>query len=103
MPVRDRFRGKPMKVNFYATLRPIVGARTVDLALDDGLTIRQLIDVIVTRWPALHQQLLDEQGVLFQHVHIFINGRDAPYRDGGLDAAISQRDTVDVFPAVAGG
>ena len=32
-----------MKVNFYATLRPIVGQKTVELTLPTGTTAIQLV------------------------------------------------------------
>ncbi|MBP1464124.1 MoaD/ThiS family protein [Candidatus Chloroploca sp. M-50] len=92
-----------MKINFYATLRPIVGGRTVELPLEEGVTVRELVTSLVEQWPPLREQLLDEHGELYQHVHVFINGRDAPYRDGGMEATITAEDVIDVFPAVAGG
>jgi molybdopterin converting factor small subunit len=32
-----------------------------------------------------------------------VNGRDAPFLDGGLDATLSREDMVGIFPAVGGG
>jgi molybdopterin synthase sulfur carrier subunit len=92
-----------MQINFYATLRPLVGARTIDLACDDAITVRELIDTVVARYPALRTQLLDEHGALYSHVHVFVNGRDAPYLDNGVETRIASHDTVDIFPAIAGG
>ena len=45
----------------------------------------------------------DMRNTLFGHVHVFVNGRDAPYLDRKLATTLEQSDTVDVFPAVAGG
>lgn len=92
-----------MDVHFYATLRDIVGQKTVDFAVVEGTTVRQLVDTIVTRYPPMREQLLNEQGELYSHVHVFVNGRDAPYLDRGMDTLIRPNDTLDVFPAVAGG
>lgn len=92
-----------MKINFYATFRQIVGAKTIELPLGEGITVRQLIDAIIARYPALRRELLDEQGHLYPYVHVFINGRDAPYLDEGLEARLSPDDTVSLFPPVAGG
>jgi sulfur-carrier protein len=36
-----------MQVNFYATLRPIVGGRTVELEIAEGLTVRELVVALV--------------------------------------------------------
>jgi len=92
-----------MKINFYATLRPIVGGRTVELDLPPGVTVRELVDALVERWPPLRQQLLDADGELYRHVHVFVNGRDAPFLADGMQSVIAASDTIDVFPAVAGG
>lgn len=92
-----------MKVNFYATLRPLVGGRTVELDVEEGLTVRELVAALVERWPPLREQLLDEHGELYRHVHVFVNGRDAPYGEGGMGRTIGREDVIDVFPAVAGG
>jgi molybdopterin synthase sulfur carrier subunit len=95
--------GRPMRVNFYATLRPVVGARSVEIPLDTAVSVRGMVDAVVTRYPSLRPLLLDEQGDLVGHVHVFIDGRDAPYLPGGLEATIGPDSTVDIYPAVAGG
>ncbi|MBI4771753.1 MAG: MoaD/ThiS family protein [Chloroflexi bacterium] len=92
-----------MKINFFATYRQAVGRKTVDFELPEGATIRTLIDEIVTRYPKLRGEMLDEAGQLYRHVHIFVNGRDAPYLPDGLDTRLTAADVVNVFPPVAGG
>lgn len=92
-----------MKINFYATLRDIVGGKTVEFDLTEDTTVRQLVDEIVTTYPQMRTVLLNEEGHLYGHVHVFINGRDAPYLENALDTKISQDDSIDVFPAVGGG
>lgn len=92
-----------MKVKFYATLRKIVGAKTIDVSLEEGATVRDLIAEITRRYPALRPEMLDEQDNLYGHVHVFINGRDAPFLEAGLDSVISSGDEVGIFPAVGGG
>lgn len=92
-----------MQVNFYATLRPIVGGRSVTVDLEHGVSVAELVDAIVERFPPLRAQLLDANGQLYSHVHVFINGRDAPYLPNGVSTAIAPGDTIDIFPAVAGG
>jgi molybdopterin synthase sulfur carrier subunit len=92
-----------MKVNFYATLRQVVGTKTVDLALAEGATVHQLVAEMIRCYPGLQRELLDEQGQLYGHVHVFVNGRDAQYLENGLDTPLSTEDTLGVFPAVGGG
>jgi molybdopterin synthase sulfur carrier subunit len=92
-----------MQINFYATLRPIVGARTVQFDLAEGLSVGEIVTAVVTRFPPLRKELLNAEGNLYQHVHVFINGRDAPYLPEGVETLIQAGDTIDIFPAVAGG
>ncbi|MBK9943794.1 MAG: MoaD/ThiS family protein [Kouleothrix sp.] len=92
-----------MQINFYATLRQIVGGRTVTFDMEPGITVRELIDGVVTRFPPLRVQLLDNNGNLYSHVHVFINGRDAPYLPNSVETTIAPGDTIDIFPATAGG
>jgi molybdopterin synthase sulfur carrier subunit len=92
-----------MKIRFYATLRQVIGGSEVEVELFEDATIREMLEVIFLRYPALRTELLDEAGELYQHVHIFVNGRDAPFLEGGLDASLNREDLVGVFPAVGGG
>ncbi|MEJ2599745.1 MAG: MoaD/ThiS family protein [Anaerolineales bacterium] len=92
-----------MEVNFYATLRRVVGAKSVEFDLDAGATIAQLLEEMLLRYPALRHELFDEQGQLYQHVHIFVNGRDVSFLQLGMDTPLSERDAIGVFPAVGGG
>jgi molybdopterin synthase sulfur carrier subunit len=92
-----------MKVNFYATLRQIVGRKTVEIDLGENNTVQELLDTVMDQYPPLRRELLDENGDLYPHVHVFINGRDAPYLENALDTDLESSDKVDIFPAVGGG
>ena len=92
-----------MKVNFYATLRPIVGQKTVDIDIPDGATIGQLISSLVAAYPALRPEMLDEKGDLHGHIHFFVNGRDVPYLERQIDTVLQHDDIISVFPPVGGG
>jgi MoaD family protein len=92
-----------MQVNFYATFRPIVGGKTVDFDLPPGATPAQLLQAVISAYPGLQPQLLDEEGKLFNHVHIFINGRDVQYLPLALETPLGPQDKVDIFPPVGGG
>ncbi|MBW1688538.1 MAG: methylmalonyl Co-A mutase-associated GTPase MeaB [Deltaproteobacteria bacterium] len=94
---------RSVQVDFYATLRLVVGRKTVDVSLPEGATVRDLLDTIVRRFPPLAEKLLDEAGRLSSHVNVFIDGRGAPYLENGLDTVLRADQKVDIFPAVAGG
>jgi molybdopterin synthase sulfur carrier subunit len=92
-----------MRVEFYSTLRDIVKGKSADFDLEHGVTARELLDAIVTRYPAMKKELLNPDGRLFGHVHFFVNGRDIQFMEDDLETKIMPGDVVKVFPAVGGG
>lgn len=92
-----------MKINFFATLRQITGQKTVEIDLPPGITVRQLVQEVVTRYPPMYPELLDAEGNLHRHVHVFVNGRDAPFLKDGMETIIKPTDVINIFPAVGGG
>jgi molybdopterin synthase sulfur carrier subunit len=92
-----------MKVNFYATLRQIVGQKTIELDVPPGTTIIQMVEGVMEQYPLMRPELVDESGDLHGHIHIFVNGRDAPYLEDKMDTVLSSSDKIDIFPPVGGG
>jgi len=95
--------GVLVNVRFHATLRQAVGGRHVEVEWSDGLTVWGFVTQMVERYPSLGRQLLDTEGKLARHVHVMVNGRDAPYLEQGMETALSASDAIDVFPPVGGG
>ena len=92
-----------MKVNFFATLRPIVGQKTVEFSTDETTTLQSLFDTILTEYPDIRPEMVDENGQLYRHVHIFVNGRDVHYLPDKMETIVTDKDTINLFPAVGGG
>jgi len=92
-----------VKVHFYATFRPIVGGKTVDIEAPAGATVQTVVDAIVARFPELAEALRAEDGSVPRGVHVFVNGRGAGYLTAGYATPVGAADRIDVFPAVAGG
>lgn len=92
-----------IQVTFFATLRQIVGQKTVDFSISEGSNVRHLIDKIIQRYPELKKELIDERGVLYEHIHVIINGRNINFLDHGIETLITSEDRVSVFPAIGGG
>jgi len=90
-------------VRFHATLRQAVGGRHVVVDWREDLTVWGFIAQMIERYPSLGPQLLDGDGKLARHVHVMVNGRDAPYLPLGLESPLAQHDKIDVFPPVGGG
>jgi len=92
-----------MKVNFYATLRAIVGKKTVEIEPLPGMTAQLLVEKVVTAYPPLRAELLDEDGQFQDHMKFFINGREAVFLEDKMNTVIHADDKVDIFPPVGGG
>jgi sulfur-carrier protein len=81
-------------------LRSAVGGqKQVELS---GGNVRELVDALVAKFPALRQQLLTEDGDLNRFVNVYVNGQDVRYLKG-LDTPVAERDEVRLLPAMAGG
>lgn len=91
-----------MQVKVYATLRPIVGGAVAPVETGPGQTVRALVDEMVTRWPDLRPEMVDEQGDLLQRIQIFVNGRSIAFGDG-LATVIPVNASIAIFPPVGGG
>jgi molybdopterin synthase sulfur carrier subunit len=92
-----------VRVRFYATFRPIVGGRHADLTLPEGATLRDLLEMILTRWPELREHLVDDEFKLSKRANLLVDGRPIRFLPEGLDASLDQEAEIDCFPAVAGG
>jgi cysteine synthase B len=87
------------QVRIPPTLRNEVGgARQVDAA---GATVRELLDDLAERYPALGAQILDN-GDLAAFVNVYLGGEDVRTLDG-LDTAVADGQTLILLPAMAGG
>ncbi len=92
-----------MKVNFYATLRAIVGQKTVEIDAHPNITAMEVVNKVVEIYPALGPELLDAEKRFQRHMKFFINGREADYLDGKMNTVVQPEDKVDIFPPVGGG
>ena len=92
-----------MKVNFYADLRPLAGGKTVSVDLKTPMTARQVLESITLTRPALAKKIWQSSGVLFDHIHVFINGRQSIFLPQGMETPLEPATDLDVFPPVGGG
>jgi sulfur-carrier protein len=87
------------RVRIPPTLRSETeGAREVEA---QGRTVRELLDDLTGRFPALRGQLLAEDE-LAPFVNVYVEGEDVRTRDG-LETAVDDGATVILLPAMAGG
>jgi molybdopterin converting factor small subunit len=68
----------------------------------DGATIAEVFSGLVTQFPGLRGNLLDDEGGLHKFVNVYVNDEDIRYLDG-LDTKVADGDAISIIPAVAGG
>jgi molybdopterin synthase sulfur carrier subunit len=66
-----------------------------------GDTVRELLDDLMARFPALRHQLVEDDD-LAPFVNVYVEGEDMRTLDG-LDTPVEHGGTVILLPAMAGG
>ncbi|GAA4870505.1 MoaD/ThiS family protein [Saccharopolyspora cebuensis] len=66
-----------------------------------GNTLAEVIDDLDSRHSGLKDRLVKE-GALHRFVNVYVNDEDVRF-SGGLEAKVSDGDSVTILPAVAGG
>jgi molybdopterin synthase sulfur carrier subunit len=64
----------------------------------DGATVRAVLRELERSQPALRGWILDERGLIRQHINVFVDGEQ-----GREDTAVSSDARIDVLPAISGG
>jgi sulfur-carrier protein len=66
------------------------------------LTVRDALAATASRWPAVIDRVLTEQGALRRHVNVFVGDESIAFLDG-LDTKLTPDTTITIVPAVSGG
>ena len=65
-------------------------------------TVRDALTAIASRWPALTDRVLTEQGEVRRHVNVFVGDESIRFIEG-LNTPVSDGTTITIVPAVSGG
>jgi molybdopterin converting factor small subunit len=93
-----------MRVSFNlpGPLRNFTGGRsTVPIAVSSP-TVRDALEALWGDCPALKDRILNEQGQVREHLHVFIGNENIRFT-GGLDTSIESDCEITVIHAVSGG
>jgi molybdopterin synthase sulfur carrier subunit len=91
-----------MQVKVYATLRLKIGRAVIEVEAGPGNMVRDVICEVLEQYPVLGPDLMSGEGVLAEHVHVFLDGRNVRLLEG-LDTVIQEGQKLDIFPPMAGG
>jgi molybdopterin converting factor small subunit len=81
-------------------LRPAAGGQATVAA--DGATVGEVFEDLIRQHPGLRDQILTAEGEPHRHLNVYLNDDDIRYL-GKLDAKVTEKDTLTLMPAVAGG
>jgi sulfur-carrier protein len=81
-------------------LRPSVGGEKELSA--GGASVEEVLRAIAQEHPDTESQLFAPDGGLNRYVNVYLNDEDVRVLDG-LETAVSERDTLVILPAMAGG
>ena len=86
-------------VRIPPALRDATGGESRVVA--DGANVRELLDDLVARFPALEQRIVDGDDIA-AFVNVYVEGEDVRTLDG-LETPVRESSTVILLPAMAGG
>ena len=89
----------PVTVKLPTILRTHAGGAPVVEA--NGSTLNELFADLDERFPGLTDRVRRD-GALSRFVNVYVNEEDARHL-GGLEAPVTEADTISIIPAVAGG
>jgi len=64
----------------------------------EGATVNELLAGLEASYSALEGWILDERGILRQHINVFVNGELAT-----PETAVADNDRIEILPAISGG
>jgi molybdopterin converting factor small subunit len=70
--------------------------------VDAAETLRDALGQLYAEYPRLRDYVTDEQGMIRQHISVFVDGEMLTHRDA-LDVPLSDRSEVFVMQAISGG
>ena len=93
-----------VKVHTILTLKKILGRGDIDLTMEKGSTVKDvLVTMVETYGEPLTAQLFDSGGELFPYIRLMVNGRDIAFFENKMETALKNGDEILIFPPVGGG
>ena len=91
-----------MEWRLFATLAETAGEDRVEVAVEEGTTLREAFDALLERHPALEDHVLDD-GTLYEHVRLLVDGSDPFVEMEGWETILDEETELALFPPVSGG
>ena len=92
-----------MQARFYANMRTVIGASSLEVDVMDLDTLRKLVAFLVAKYPDAKFHLLDEQGNLRPDVPVYVDGRNPRLLKDGIDTLLQADSVISFFSPIASG
>jgi molybdopterin synthase sulfur carrier subunit len=89
-----------INVQFFATFRHIFGTKGMEIAVETGTDIGELLNLLFNTQE--RRKKMFDNGKVKPYIIIFKNGRHIQHFNG-LETEIGEGDTISIFPPIAGG
>ncbi len=91
-----------VKVKFFAILREAAGTKEVEEEVEEGTTVRGLLERLSNKLPSRFRELVFEGQEITKNLIILVNRRGIRELDG-LETKLKNSDEVALLPPVSGG
>jgi molybdopterin converting factor small subunit len=78
------------------------GVSRLDVDLEEGATLGNLLDRLAANHPLLDRRLRDEQKTIRRYVNLYVDGEECR-RLAGPDTVLHRNCELQIIPSVAGG
>ena len=88
-------------VELPSALQPYAGG-SEEVLLDGPSNVGEALCALAGRHPGVVDRVMDERGLVRQHVNIFVDGDNIRFLDG-IRTPLGRASTIAIVPAVSGG
>lgn len=89
-----------INVQFFATFRHIFGTKAMEIAVETGTNIGELLNLVFDTQE--RRKKIFDNGKVKPYIIILKNGRHIQHLDG-VETELKEGDKVSIFPPIAGG